>query len=57
MSCWLDKKVGNGGEDSKRINVVGGENNEWRIGNKGEYVRLDGESGKVTLNGNSIKGN
>ncbi|HDA3471535.1 TPA: hyperosmolarity resistance protein Ebh [Staphylococcus aureus] len=57
MDIAYTEKVGNGAEHSKTINVVRGQNNQWTIANKPEYVTLDGQTGKVTFNANTIKPN
>ncbi|SUL34619.1 cell wall associated fibronectin-binding protein [Staphylococcus aureus] len=44
-------------EHSKTINVVRGQNNQWTIANKPDYVTLDAQTGKVTFNANTIKPN
>ncbi|EOZ4502124.1 DUF1542 domain-containing protein [Staphylococcus aureus] len=49
--------MGNGAEHSKTINVVRGQNNQWTIANKPDYVTLDAQTGKVTFNANTIKPN
>ena len=38
-------------------NVVRGQNNQWTIANKPDYVTLDAHTGKVTFNANTIKPN
>ncbi|WP_460992110.1 hypothetical protein, partial [Staphylococcus aureus] len=42
---------------SKTIHVVCGQNNQRTISNKADYVTLDAQTGKVTLNANTIKRN
>ncbi|HHD1525201.1 TPA: hyperosmolarity resistance protein Ebh, partial [Staphylococcus aureus] len=57
MDIAYTEKVGNGAEHSKTINVVRGQNNQWTIANKPDYVTLDAQTGKVTFNANTIKPN
>ncbi len=57
MDIAYTEKVGNGAEHSKTINVVRGQNNQWTIANKPDYVTLDAHTGKVTFNANTIKPN
>ncbi|HHE1327939.1 TPA: hyperosmolarity resistance protein Ebh, partial [Staphylococcus aureus] len=57
MDIVYTEKVGNGAEHSKTINVVRGQNNQWTIANKPDYVTLDAQTGKVTFNANTIKPN
>ncbi|HDI1053422.1 TPA: hyperosmolarity resistance protein Ebh [Staphylococcus aureus] len=57
MDIAYTEKVGNGAEHSKTINVVRGQNNQWTIANKPDYVTLDAQTGKVTFNDNTIKPN
>lgn len=57
MDIVYTEKVGNGAEHSKTINVVRGQNNQWTIANKPDYVTLDPQTGKVTFNANTIKPN
>lgn len=57
MDIAYTEKVGNGAEHSKTINVVRGQNNQWTIANKPDYVTLDVQTGKVTFNANTIKPN
>ncbi len=57
MDIAYTEKVGNGAEHSKTINVVRGQNNQWTIANKPDYVTLDAQTGKVTFNANTIKSN
>ncbi|WP_256062030.1 hypothetical protein, partial [Staphylococcus aureus] len=47
----------NGSEHSKTINVVRGQNNQWTIANKPDYLTLDPQTGKGTFNANTIKPN
>lgn len=55
MDIAYTEKMGNGAEHSKTINVVRGQNNQWTIANKPDYVTLDPQTGKVTFNANTIK--
>lgn len=57
MDIAYTEKVGNGAEHSKTINVVRGQNNQWTIANKPDYVTLDAHTGKVTFNANTVKPN
>lgn len=57
MDIAYTENVGNGAEHSKTINVVRGQNNQWTIANKPDYVTLDAQTGKVTFNANTIKPN
>lgn len=57
MDIAYTEKVGNGAEHSKTLNVVRGQNNQWTIANKPDYVTLDAHTGKVTFNANTIKPN
>lgn len=57
MDIAYTEKMGNGAEHSKTINVVRGQNNQWTIANKPDYVTLDPQTGKVTFNANTIKPN
>ena len=57
MDIAYTEKVGNGAEHSKTINVVRGQNNQWTIANKPDYVTLDAQTGKVTFNANTVKPN
>ncbi|HEK6720248.1 TPA: hyperosmolarity resistance protein Ebh, partial [Staphylococcus aureus] len=57
MDIVYTEKMGNGAEHSKTINVVRGQNNQWTIANKPDYVTLDPQTGKVTFNANTIKPN
>lgn len=57
MDIAYTEKMGNGAEHSKTINVVRGQNNQWTIANKPDYVTLDAQTGKVTFNANTIKPN
>ncbi len=57
MDIAYTEKMGNGAEHSKTINVVRGQNNQWTIANKPDYVTLDPQIGKVTFNANTIKPN
>ena len=41
MDIAYTEKVGNGAEHSKTLNVVRGQNNQWTIANKPDYVTLD----------------
>lgn len=57
MDIAYTEKVGNGAEHSKTLNAVRGQNNQWTIANKPDYVTLDAHTGKVTFNANTIKPN
>ncbi|MEG3217122.1 Extracellular matrix-binding protein ebh [Staphylococcus aureus] len=57
MDIAYTEKVGNGAEHSKTLSVVRGQNNQWTIANKPDYVTLDAQTGKVTFNANTIKPN
>ncbi|MBZ6511301.1 hyperosmolarity resistance protein Ebh [Staphylococcus aureus] len=57
MDIAYTEKVGNGAEHSKTLNAVLGQNNQWTIANKPDYVTLDAHTGKVTFNANTIKPN
>lgn len=57
MDIAYTEKMGNGAEHSKTINVVRGQNNQWTIANKPDYVTLDAHTGKVTFNANTVKPN
>lgn len=57
MDIAYTEKVGNGAEHSKTLNAVRGQNNQWTIANKPDYVTLDAQTGKVTFNANTIKPN
>ncbi|HGI6254678.1 TPA: hyperosmolarity resistance protein Ebh [Staphylococcus aureus] len=57
MDIAYTEKVGNGAEHSKTLCVVRGQNNQWTIANKPDYVTLDAQTGKVTFNANTIKPN
>lgn len=57
MDIAYTEKVGNGAEHSKTLSVVRGQNNQWTIANKPDYVTLDAQTSKVTFNANTIKPN
>ncbi len=57
MDIAYTEKMGNGAENSKTINVVRGQNNQWTIANKPDYVTLDAHTGKVTFNAKTVKPN
>lgn len=57
MDIAYTEKVGNGAEHSKTLSVVQGQNNQWTIANKPDYVTLDAHTGKVTFNANTVKPN
>ncbi|SBB90346.1 cell wall associated fibronectin-binding protein [Staphylococcus aureus] len=48
MDIAYTEKVGNGAEHSKTLNVVRGQNNQWTIANKPDYVTLDAHTVNTT---------